>query len=378
MLYLVLIPAVVSWILCSFFLFGQTHLFYLTHTCISPPQLDGPIILSLKSEFQRHVDNDEATIEPIENQRDSNACASISLAISTLSQLVGDSLNSSVLGSVTEEVGKNLASIARFEGISAYDGREKAKRNEEGLVPQHDKAFLSMADAATPMSKLLGKYNIQTKYEGVHHPMMNLDQVRAGIEKLAAHLVLSGTSICLHFGYHVISLHNTEGGGIELIETLASASNPIHAGDAFRVRFANVDSLSSCLLLYFSNKMRSIPPFVVDANGAKMPNEDRSFMATILSTNGSGERLQSSNQVQALREFEEELWKSATNTDSFRKRLPTLVNRVGEGIRSIFKNKDHLSMKAMALLLHEVSSSELDEYTLPASKFIECGLDQQA
>ena len=88
----------------------------------------------------------------------------------------------------------------------------------------------------------------------------------------------ANTYIGLLFGNHVVSVIKTETGGIELIETLACGSNPIHKGAAFRARCSDTDSLAAVLMLYMSNKMRNIP----------LHSEKRSYMALVMKKSGSG------------------------------------------------------------------------------------------
>ena len=106
------------------------------------------------------------------------------------------SLDSDMLRTAVKDIGQILAAAVRFRGIAAYNDEERKSVNTDGLVSQSDHGFVSLTDASMLFSEIFDTYGIDTEYEG-GSCMLNIDELRVGIEKLTSHLIQSETEISI-------------------------------------------------------------------------------------------------------------------------------------------------------------------------------------
>ncbi len=78
---------------------------------------------------------------------------------------------------------------------TSYD-EERKSVNTDGLVSQSDHGFVSLTDGSMFFSEIFDTYGIDTEYEG-GSCMLNIDQLRVGIEKLTSQLIQSETVISI-------------------------------------------------------------------------------------------------------------------------------------------------------------------------------------
>jgi len=101
-----------------------------------------------------------------------------------------------MLRTAVKDTGQTLAAAVRHRGIAAYNDEERKRVNTDGLVSQSDHGFVSLTDCSMFLSEIFDTYGIDTEYEG-GSCMLNIDQLRVGIEKLTSHLIQSETDISI-------------------------------------------------------------------------------------------------------------------------------------------------------------------------------------